>query len=180
MVTFREAEVDETSAHELLTEYFEARASGFPAGPYAYLRSFPRPEQFVPPAGVFLVVQFDGDDVGCGGIRWIEGDGPLQPVTGDSEGSPVRAAGTPADARFEAKHLYIQPAVRGHGLGRALLHELERRARGLGATELVLDTNSSLEAARGLYLTSGFASIEPYNDNPNATDWYGKNLSSQR
>ena len=157
MVTFREAAVTETSAHELLTEYFEARAKSFPAGPYAYLRAFPRPEQFLPPIGVFLVVQFAGNDTGCGGIRRIEAEG-------DTE------------ARFEAKHLFIQPAARGHGLGRAVLDELERRAREFGATELVLDTNSNLEAARGLYLTSGFESIEPYNDNPNATDWYGKGL----
>jgi len=157
VVTFRETAVTETAAHELLTEYFEYRAKGFPAGPYAYLRSFPRPEQFVPPAGVFLVVELEGAMVGCGGIRAIEGDAP-------------------ASARFEIKHLYIQPGTRGHGLGRALLDELERRARGFGGTELVLDTNSNLEAARGLYLTSGFESIEPYNDNPNATDWYGKIL----
>jgi GNAT superfamily N-acetyltransferase len=180
VVRFCEAAVTETSAHELLTEYFEYRANGFPAGPFAYLRSFPRPEQFMPPAGVFLLVELDGAQVGCGGIRAIEGEGPLQPVTGDSEGSTVRVAGNAADARFEAKHLYIKPGVRGHGLGRALLDELERRARGFGGTELVLDTNSNLEAARALYLTSGFESIEPYNDNPNATNWYGKNLSSQR
>lgn len=159
MVTFREAVVTETSAHELLTEYFEARAHGFPAGPYAYLRSFPRPEQFVPPVGVFLVVQHGGADVGCGGIRWIDGD-------------------EETSTRFEAKHLYIQPSARGHGRGRALLDELERRARGFGARELVLDTNSSLEAARHLYRSGGFESIEPYNDNPNATDWYRKRLSS--
>ncbi|CAN5263720.1 hypothetical protein BH11ACT4_BH11ACT4_14010 [soil metagenome] len=158
MVSFRSVDVSEPSAHELLTEYFQARAEGFPAGPYAYLRSFPRPEQFVPPDGVFLVVQFDAADVGCGGIRRIEPDAR-------------------ARARYEAKHIYIKPSYRGHGLGRALLDELERRARGFGATELVLDTNSSLDAARGLYLTSGFAAIEPYNDNPNATDWYGKALS---
>lgn len=155
MVTFRASAVSEPAAHELLTEYFQLRAQGFPAGPDAYLRSYPRPEQFVPPAGVFLVVELDGGDAGCGGIRRI-----------DSEGG----------SRYEVKHLYVRPDARGHGLGRALLDELERRARGFGATELVLDTNASLEAARGLYLSSGFASIAPYNDNPNATDWYGKGL----
>ena len=155
VLTFREAAVTEPAAHELLTEYFEYRATGFPAGPYAYLRSFPRPEQFVPPAGDFLVVLLDGADAGCGGIRRIESE---------------------SGVRFETKHLYVRADARGKGLGRALLDELERRARALGATELVLDTNSNLEAARGLYLTSGFRSIEPYNDNPNATDWYGKGL----
>jgi GNAT superfamily N-acetyltransferase len=157
MVTFRESAVTDAAAHELLTEYFEARANGFPAGPYAYLRSFPRAEHFVPPAGVFLVVQHGGEDVGCGGIRAVE-------------------AGAPGQVRYEVKHLWIQPRARGLGLGRALLHELERRAADFGTTELVLDTNANLEVARALYLTSGFESIEPYNDNPNATDWYGKKL----
>ena len=161
MVTFRGAAVDDVVAHELLTQYFESRAHSFPAGPFAYLRSYPRPEQFVPPDGVFLLVQHDGAEVGCGGIRRI-----------DAEDASV--------VRFEVKHLFIQPEARGHRLGRALLDELERHAREYGATELVLDTNSSLEAARGLYLTSGFGPIEPYNDNPNATDWYAKNLNPTR
>lgn len=155
MVTFRDCDVNEPAAHELLTEYFEMRAKGFPAGPYAYLRSFPRAEQFVPPAGVFLVVAAAGRDVGCGGIRAVEAD---------------------AGRRYEVKHLFVRPEARGRGMGRALLDELERRAREFGATELVLDTNSNLEAARGLYLASGFEPTEPYNDNPNATDWYAKTL----
>jgi ribosomal protein S18 acetylase RimI-like enzyme len=66
--------------------------------------------------------------------------------------------------------------VRGLGLGRALLAELQRRARGLGAQRLVLDTNDSLTAAAGLYRSSGFDEIEPYNDNPNATRWFAKTL----
>ena len=33
-----------------------------------------------------------------------------------------------------------------------------------------------LEAAGGLYARSGFVAIDPYNDNPNATRWYGKTL----
>ncbi len=58
-----------------------------------------------------------------------------------------------------------------------MLDDLERRAREFGATELVLDTHHTLEAAGGLYATSGFTAIEPYNENPNATRWYGKRLS---
>ncbi len=57
-----------------------------------------------------------------------------------------------------------------------LLAELEARAIGFGATHAVLDTNASLEAAAGLYHSHGYESIEPYNDNPNATNWYGKAL----
>jgi hypothetical protein len=54
--------------------------------------------------------------------------------------------------------------------------ELERRAAESGADEIVLDTHRSLSAAGGLYRSSGYQAIAPYNDNPNATDWFGKRL----
>lgn len=162
MAAFRESGVADDDALALLTEYFSARAEGFPAGPEAYRTVFPSPADFVPPRGVFLIVEGedlagDAADVGCGGIRRVEApDGNV--------------------ARFEVKHLYVQPHTRGSGFGRALLAELERRAIELGADELVLDTNASLEAAARLYTRAGYESIAPYNDNPNATHWYRKDL----
>jgi GNAT superfamily N-acetyltransferase len=152
-VTFRETSVTDASAHALLAEYFAYRAQTFPNAA-GYVTTFPVPEQFVRPEGVFLVVELDGADVGCGGIRSL------------------------GSGRFEVKHLWLQPGVQGRGLGRALLAELERLAVELGATELVLDTNASLEAAGGLYRSSGYVDVEPYNDNPNATNWYRKVLGN--
>jgi len=157
-VRFREARADDPEARGLLAEYFESRRESFP-GPGEYVTTWPDPERFAPPNGVFLVVEGDAGEslpIGCGGIRSVEGP----------EGA----------ARFEVKHLWLRPAARGTGLGRALLAELERRARELGATELVLDTNDSLEAAGGLYRSSGFETIAPYHDNRNANHWYGKRL----
>ena len=151
MPTYREAATSDASAHALLAEYFAYREATFPNAA-GYVTTFPAPEAFTPPAGVFLVVESDGADVGCGGIR--------------SLGSGV----------FEVKHLWLRPSVQGRGYGRALLAELERRALQFGATELVLDTNASLEAAGGLYRSSGYVDTEPYNDNPNATNWYRKVL----
>lgn len=151
MPSYREALVTDAAAHALLTEYFAFRAETFP-NPAGYRTTFPNPAQFVSPHGVFLVVEVDGTEAGCGGIRSL-GDGV-----------------------FEVKHLWLRPAVQGRGLGRALLAELERRAIDFGATELVLDTNASLEAAGGLYRSSGYRDTEPYNDNPNATNWYRKVL----
>jgi ribosomal protein S18 acetylase RimI-like enzyme len=160
MVTWRETQTTDAAAHALLTEYFTSRELGFTGG--TYTTTFPDPARFVPPRGVFLVVEGEdlaGEpaDVGCGGIRRID-DGPDGAV------------------RFEVKHLWLQPHTRGLGYGHALLAELERRAREFGAAELVLDTNNSLEAAGGLYRSAGFMNVEPYNDNPNATDWYAKPL----
>ena len=151
MPTFRETPVTDAAAHALLAEYFAYREASFPS-PAGYVTTFPTPSQFVAPHGVFLVVSVDGDDVGCGGIRSL------------------------GDGRFEVKHLWLQPRTQGRGFGRALLAELERRAVELGATELVLDTNASLEAAGGLYRASGYVDVEPYNDNPNANVWLGKGL----
>lgn len=162
MVSFRETSVTEDSAHGLLEEYFETRAATFPESMGRYRTTFPDPAQFVAPNGEFLVledVDLAGEpaDVGCGGIRRV-------------------ASGDSGLARFEIKHLFLQPHLRGRGFGRLLLTELERRASALGARELVLDTNASLEAAGGLYRSSGYLDIAPYNDNPNATHWYGKTL----
>lgn len=151
MPTFEETPVTDATAHALLTEYFAFRAATFPS-PAGYVTTFPDPDQFVPPRGVFLVVREGAAEVGCGGIRSL------------------------GDSRFEVKHLWVRPEAQGRGLGRALLAELQRRAIGFGATELVLDTNGSLEAAGALYRSSGYVEIDPYNDNPNATHWYGKTL----
>ncbi|GAA4669307.1 GNAT family N-acetyltransferase [Frondihabitans cladoniiphilus] len=158
MLQFREVAVDAPEAHALLEEYFAERIATFP-DPAGYSTTHPDPAAFVPPNGVFLVVDDDEQQrsVACGGIRRIDPG--------------------PDDAtRFEIKHLFVNPHGRGKGLGKALLTDLEERAKGFGAREVVLDTNASLTAAGGLYRSSGYRTIEPYNDNPNATHWYAKNL----
>lgn len=151
MHTFVDTAVSDATAHTLLAEYFAYREQTFPNAA-GYVTRFPSPREFAAPTGVFLVVEEDGTPIGCGGIRSL------------------------SSGRFEIKHLWLQPQTQGRGLGRLLLAELERRASQLGATECVLDTNSSLAAAGGLYRSSGYVDIEAYNDNPNATNWYRKEL----
>jgi ribosomal protein S18 acetylase RimI-like enzyme len=154
---FRAAATDSPEAAQLLDEYFGDRVMGFTGGTYRTVR--PDPALFTPPTGVFLlVVDDDHEPVGCGGIRRIA----------DSETGAVR---------YEVKHLYLRESTRGRGWGRDLLAELEGRATEFGADEVLLDTNRSLTAAGGLYRSAGYESVEPYNDNPNATDWYRKVLS---
>jgi len=157
MVELRPVPVDDPVSRELLAEYFAMRAESFPGQKYTTV--FPSPEVFTEPAGVFIVLTDDeGRAVGCGGIRRIADGG--------------------SGIRYEVKHLYLRPETRGRGWGRLLLDDLERRAREWDAAELVLDTHHTLEAAGGLYASAGFRLIEPYNDNPNATRWYGRLLAT--
>lgn len=164
MVSYREASVTDDAALALLTEYFSSRAESFPVTMGQYRTTFPTTGDFESPRGVFLIVEGEdlaGEpaDVGCGGIRLLD-----------------HSAGV---TRFEVKHLWLQPHVRGFGLGRELLDELEARARAFGASEIVLDTNEAQAAAASLYRGSGYVEIPPYNDNANATHWFAKNLTTE-
>lgn len=157
MVALEPLDVADPRAQALLTDYFAMRAETFPAGEdgRTYRPALPDASVFTPPAGILLVlVDDDGRDAGCGGIRRVD-DGAL-------------------GIRYEIKHLYVAPWTRGRGWGRLVLESLEERARGFGAREIVLDTHHTLEAAGALYARSGYAAIAPYNDNPNATRWYAK------
>lgn len=107
---------------------------------------------FTPPDGVFLLVRAGDRVVGCGGLRrWDASTG-------------------------EIKRMWLDPAVRGRGLARRLLAALEDAARAAGRTRVVLDTNSALAQAIGLYERAGYRSVERYNDNPDAERWFAKDL----
>ncbi len=164
MVSFREASVTDDAALALLTDYFSSRAESFPASMGEYRTAFPSPDDFVPPRGVFLIVEGEdlageAADIGCGGVRLLDS--------------------SRAVTRFEIKHLWVMPSARGSGVGQLLFDELEARARAYGAGEVVLDTNASQEAATRLYRRSGYREIPPFNDNPNASHWFAKNLTTE-
>ena len=58
----------------------------------------------------------------------------------------------------EITELYVAPAHRRRGAGRALLHEGERRAERSGASELLVRTNTSNRPALSLFRRTG---LEP-------------------
>jgi ribosomal protein S18 acetylase RimI-like enzyme len=156
VVEFRSESVAGKVAALLLEEYFAYRAHTFPVA-NGYRAASPDEQHFCAPRGDFVVAfetseTGDGSPLGCGGIRDL------------------------GEGRWELKHLWMREAARGRGFGKRMLVELERRAKALGARELVLDTHASLTAAGSLYRAAGFANIEPYNDNANATDWMLKQL----
>ena len=73
--------------------------------------------------------------------------------------------------------MWIAESARGMGLGRRLLHHLERLARENGSTEVHLETNDVLSEALALYRATGYVEVPPFNDEPYADRWFAKQLS---
>jgi ribosomal protein S18 acetylase RimI-like enzyme len=71
----------------------------------------------------------------------------------------------------------VSSTVRGLGLGRRLLLDLERRAREQGSEVIRLDTNASLTEAIAMYRAAGYREVPPYNAERYADYWFEKRLS---
>jgi DNA-binding MarR family transcriptional regulator/GNAT superfamily N-acetyltransferase len=144
-------------AHASLDAYFAELAARFEHG-FDVGRANPdAPSDLVPPNGLLLVATLAGEPVGCGVLRHHE----LR------EGVPGWS---------EIKRLWVSPAVRGIGLGRRLLAELEDCAASLGAPVVRLDTNRVLTEAIAMYRAEGYREIAPFNENPYAHHWFEKTL----
>jgi ribosomal protein S18 acetylase RimI-like enzyme len=64
------------------------------------------------------------------------------------------------------EELYVVPALRGKGTGRALLEAAMETARAAGATHMDLNTGETDTAARALYESAGFTNREGKEDGP--------------
>ena len=112
-------------------------------------------EQVRPGDGAFLVAYLDDVPVGCGAVRRID------------------------ESTAELKRMYVAPQVRGQGIGRALVQALEREARRLGVSKVVLETGTRLTAAIGLYEAMGYARIPLFGEylaSPETSLCFGKSL----
>jgi putative acetyltransferase len=72
------------------------------------------------------------------------------------------------DGICEMKRLYVRPAFRRRGLGRALATVVITAAREIGYVCMRLDTPASMKQAIRLYESLGFRRIAPYYGNPGA------------
>lgn len=62
----------------------------------------------------------------------------------------------------EVKRLYVRPAYRGRGMGRALIEAAIGAARARGCARLLLDSLPSMREALALYRELDFREVPPY------------------
>lgn len=77
----------------------------------------------------------------------------------------LRRVGTDA-TRCELKRVYVRPAGRGTGLGRAMVERMLQEARAAGYRHMCLDVLPEFTAAQGLYGSLGFVDADPVSFNP--------------
>lgn len=97
--------------------------------------------KFQPPDGRFYLARHAGRTAGVGCLKRLDA-----------------TAG-------ELQRMYVLPAFRGKGIGRALAHRLIEEARSIGYRKLRLESLEFLDAAHSLYRSLGFHEIDPYANN---------------
>jgi ribosomal protein S18 acetylase RimI-like enzyme len=152
MVVIEECPPGEPRARACVRAYARDLAVRFDGGFDPALSNPVHDEELVPPAGAFLLATLNAEPVGCGAVK-------LHP-------------GAPA----EIKRVWIADTVRGLGIGRRMLSELERYAAERGWTAVRLDTNRNLTEAIALYRSAGYREVKPYNAEHYAHHWFEKRL----
>ncbi len=90
------------------------------------------PGAYAPPEGLLLLATWSGETVACGGLRRLD------------------------EGVCEMKRLYLRPAYRGKGIGRALAASLLEGARSLRYQKVRLVTMPFMTEAISLYRSLGF------------------------
>ena len=166
MVSFADVAVTDATAHRMLSDYFAERAATFPPRRARTARPSPTRASSSPPAGVFLLAY---DDERRGRLR-------RNPRAARAPGG--RRTRQPPVVRYEIKHLWVAPSHRGRG-------HRPRDPRRAGASRPGLRgdrgrARHEREPRGGRQRSTarhGYEDIQPYNDNPNATDWFRKQLA---
>ena len=99
------------------------------------------PDKFHPPYGRFYLARYKDQIAGVGCLKRLEA------------------------GMGEVQRMYVLPAYRGKGIGRAIANRLIDDARSIGYRQLRLESLEFLDAAHSLYRSIGFHEIDPYADN---------------
>ena len=117
------------------------------------------PGAYGPPKGrMWLALGGGGGPSGGGGIG---GEAITDAAVGCVALRPMTDEGV-----CELKRLYVRPAHRGQGIGRALAVQAISEARAMGYRLMRLDNGTFLEASRRLYASLGFVERGPYYEVP--------------
>ncbi len=148
---FRPGRSDEPPGRELLRELIELLDAQYP-GRVTRPGSTTTPDEMTAPHGTFLVGYEGEEPVAIGGLRRLSPD------------------------ICEIKRMYVVPAARTRGTGRALLAALEDAARDLGYERVRLDAGPEQRHSRSLFARTGYVEIPSYNDNHIAVYFAEKRL----
>jgi DNA-binding MarR family transcriptional regulator/GNAT superfamily N-acetyltransferase len=153
MISFEVTHPTLADARWCIEQYFRELDRRFEAGFDPAKSISADAHELTPPAGMLVIARLRAEAVGCGALKFH------------------------ADAPAELKRMWISPEIRGLGVGRRLLVELERRAREAGVRMVRLETNGNLKEAIHLYRSSGYHEVAPFNDEPYAHHWFEKDLA---
>lgn len=114
--------------------------------------------QFTTPTGLFVVARVGGAVVACGAIVRVDAE------------------------TAEVKRMFVHPDHRGRGLARAVIAELEKRARAGGYRRLRLETGKRQPEAIALYRAVGYRETARYApwENDALSVCFEKQLGSER
>jgi GNAT superfamily N-acetyltransferase len=114
------------------------------------------PAEFLPPHGLFLAAEVDGEPVGSGAWRAM--------------GAEVA----------EIKRVFVAARLRRRGLAQLIVETLERTAAGSGFRSVVLNSGAEQPEALRLYEQLGYGPVPPYGVYACAPDavFLGKDLAA--
>ena len=145
---------DQSAARRCLREYFAELDRRFDAG-FDPTNSLPaEPDEMRPPSGLFVIAMLQGEPVGCGALKFH------------------------CDEPTELKRMWVASSVRGLGVGRRLLEELERLALEQGSSTIRLETNKTLTEAIALYRSAGYREVAAFSDERYGDHWFEKYLDN--
>jgi len=159
LVRLEPCDPEHPHARSSLDAYFAELEERFESGFDRHRGAPDEPAELRAPCGLVLVATLDGDPVGCGVLR----------LHRDRAGTLEYA---------ELKRIWVARSMRGIGLGRRMLHELERHAVVAGARVARLDTNRVLHEAIALYRSAGYREIPAFTEHPYAHHWFEKRLAT--